>query len=89
MNPVTDAQPALYRILSLDGGRAKQSEVHCFDTDPVNATLAQYSELKAEHINVLRPSSINEKEFDTLVEKICCTRSLVRQVPNKRCIGEQ
>lgn len=51
--------------------RDKQKAVHCFDTDPVNATLAQYTELNAEHVNVLRRGAINEKEFDTLVEKVC------------------
>ena len=53
--------------------REKQKPVHCFDTDPVNATLAQYGELSAEHLNVLRRGAINEKEFDSLVEKICRT----------------
>ncbi len=45
--------------------------VHCFDTDPVNATFAQYRQLNAEHLNVLKRGAINEKEFDSLVEKIC------------------
>lgn len=49
----------------------KQKAVHCFDTDPVNATLAQYAELNAEHVNVLKRGAINEKEFDTIVEKVC------------------
>jgi hypothetical protein len=56
--------------------REKQKPVHCFDTDPVNATLAQYGELSAEHLNVLRRGAINEKEFDSLVEKICRTDGL-------------
>jgi CO dehydrogenase nickel-insertion accessory protein CooC1 len=34
---------------------------HCFDTDPVNATFAQYQALQAEHINVLRRGAINDK----------------------------
>jgi hypothetical protein len=44
---------------------------HCFDTDPVNATFAQYQALQAEHINVLRRGAINDKRFDELFEKIC------------------
>jgi hypothetical protein len=44
---------------------------HCFDTDPVNATFAQYQALAAEHINVLRRGAINDKRFDDLVGKIC------------------
>jgi CobQ/CobB/MinD/ParA nucleotide binding domain len=49
----------------------KQKPVQCFDTDPVNATLAQYAGLHAEHVNVLRRGSINEKEFDLLIERAC------------------
>src|SRR5438105_4420887 len=49
----------------------KQKTLHCFDIDPVNATLAQYVELNAEHVNVLRRGRINEKQFDAIVEKIC------------------
>jgi hypothetical protein len=44
---------------------------HCFDTDPVNATFAQYQALGAEHINVLRRGAIHDKRFDELFEKIC------------------
>lgn len=53
--------------------RSKSSSVHCFDTDPVNATLAQYQKLEAEHLKVLKRGTINEKHFDQLVEKICRT----------------
>jgi hypothetical protein len=49
----------------------KQKPVHCFDTDPINATFAQYTELNAEHVDVLRRGAINEKEFDKLVEEVC------------------
>jgi hypothetical protein len=45
--------------------------VYCFDTDPVNATFAQYRSLKAEHINVIHRGSLNEKRFDALVERLC------------------
>lgn len=51
--------------------RDRQREVHCFDTDPINATLAQYRELNAEHVNVIKRGRINEKEFDSIVERIC------------------
>jgi len=44
---------------------------HCFDTDPVNATFAQYRALGAEHINVLRRGAIHDRRFDELFEKIC------------------
>jgi hypothetical protein len=78
-------RPAVHLVLQGKGGvgnslvssilaqyfRDRQKAVQCFDTDPVNATLAQYAELAAEHVNVLRKGQINEKEFDTLIEKIC------------------
>jgi hypothetical protein len=44
---------------------------HCFDTDPVNATFAQYKGLAADHLNVLKRGAINEKQFDSLVERLC------------------
>jgi cellulose biosynthesis protein BcsQ len=49
----------------------KERPVHCFDTDPINATFAQYSELNAEHVNVLRRGAIDARAFDSVVEKIC------------------
>ena len=51
--------------------RSKNVTSHCFDTDPVNATFAQYQSLGAEHINVLRRGAIYDKRFDELFEKIC------------------
>ncbi len=51
--------------------RTKTAAVHCMDTDPVNATFAQYRLLEAEHLKVLRRGAVNEKQFDTLVQKVC------------------
>src|ERR1700674_887558 len=51
--------------------RTKSAPVHCLDTDPVNATFAQYRLLEAEHLKVLRRGTVNEKQFDMLVEKVC------------------
>src|SRR6202034_2006687 len=51
--------------------RTKSATVHCLDTDPVNATFAQYRLLEAEHLKVLRRGTINEKQFDVFVEKVC------------------
>jgi len=50
---------------------ARKATLHCFDTDPVNATFAQYEALAAEHIKVLRRGAIHDKRFDELIEKIC------------------
>lgn len=49
----------------------RKTAPHCFDTDPVNATFAQYQGLGAEHINVLKRGAIHDKRFDELFEKIC------------------
>lgn len=49
----------------------KEKKVHCVDTDPVNATFAQYKRLGADHLNILRRGTIHEKRFDQLVDQIC------------------
>jgi len=49
----------------------KAARVHCVDTDPVNATFAQYKRIPVEHLNILRRGAIHEKRFDQLVDKIC------------------
>jgi hypothetical protein len=51
--------------------QTRKGTLHCFDTDPVNATFAQYQALTVEHINVLRRGAIDDKRFDELVEKVC------------------
>lgn len=51
--------------------RSKSESVHCLDTDPVNATFAQYRVLEAEHLKVLRRGTINEKQFDLFVQRVC------------------
>jgi hypothetical protein len=56
--------------------RVRKVMPHCFDTDPVNATFAQYQALAAEHINVLRRGAIHDRRFDELFEKICKIESV-------------
>src|SRR5471030_913732 len=51
--------------------RTKSAPVYCLDTDQVNATFAQYRLLEAEHLKVLRRGTVNEKQFDVLVERVC------------------
>jgi len=51
--------------------QTKSAPVYCLDTDPVNATFAQYRVLAAEHLKVLRRGTVNEKQFDLMVEKAC------------------
>jgi len=49
----------------------RQRTVRCFDTDPGNATLAQYKALAAEHIgDLIRGGVISQKRFDPLIEKL-------------------
>ncbi|HKE23532.1 MAG TPA: P-loop NTPase [Bryobacteraceae bacterium] len=51
--------------------RQKGKRTHCFDTDPVNATFAQYKCPDANHLNILRRGAVHEKRFDDLVNRIC------------------
>jgi hypothetical protein len=49
----------------------RQWKVRCFDTDPGNATLAQYKALAVEHIgDLIQGGVINQKRFDPLIEKL-------------------
>jgi hypothetical protein len=51
--------------------RTKSAPVQCMDTDPVNATFAQYRLLEAEHLKILKRGAINEKPFDLFVQRAC------------------
>jgi len=77
--------PSVHVVLQAKGGVGKslvaailaqyhftrQWPVRCFDTDPGNATLAQYKALAVEHIgDLIRGGVINQKGFDPLVEKL-------------------
>src|SRR5450432_1103610 len=45
--------------------RTKSAPVHCLDTDPVNATFAQYRLLEAEHLKVVGAVVIRERNPHT------------------------
>ena len=50
--------------------RSSGHRVHCMDTDPVNRTLAQYSALSAERINLRdEHNRIDQRCFDRLMEQ--------------------
>jgi hypothetical protein len=50
---------------------SKGAQVQAFDTDPVNDTLAQYSELKAQTVPILeKDQTINTRAFDKLMEQL-------------------
>jgi len=78
-------RPAVHVVLQAKGGVGKsyvaaivaqyyatrQWAVRCFDTDPGNATLAQYKALAVEHIgDLIQGGVINQKRFDPLIEKL-------------------
>ncbi len=49
---------------------ARGQSVRCIDTDPVNKTLTQYSALEAEPLHLLREGAIDQRAFDTLMERL-------------------
>ena len=83
-NATNGHRPSVHVVLQAKGGVGKsfvaailaqylcrQRAVRCFDTDPGNATLAQYKALAAEHIgDLIRGGVISQKRFDPLIEKL-------------------
>lgn len=49
---------------------ARGKPVRCIDTDPVNKTLTQYSALQAQPLQLLRDGAIEQRAFDTLMERL-------------------
>ncbi|MDR0496651.1 MAG: conjugal transfer protein TraL [Treponema sp.] len=54
----------LFQVLKAAG-----KEVHAYDTDPINATLAGYSEFNTTAIEIMRGSNIDKAKFDILWEQ--------------------
>lgn len=48
----------------------KGSVVRCIDADPVNQTLAQYRELGAERLDLMKEGSVDQRAFDALMETL-------------------
>ena len=84
-NETNGHRPVVHVILQAKGGvgksyvaaivaqyyRTREMAVRCFDTDPGNATLAQYKALDVEHIgDLIQGGLINQKRFDPLIEKL-------------------
>ena len=84
-NETNGHRPVVHVILQAKGGvgksyvaaivaqyyRNQEWTVRCFDTDPGNATLAQYKALDVEHISdLIQGGVINQKRFDPLIEKL-------------------
>jgi hypothetical protein len=49
---------------------AKDRALHAVDADPVNQTLAEYRALGVERLNLLKNGNVDQREFDTLMERI-------------------
>jgi hypothetical protein len=50
--------------------RHHSQEIHCIDSDPVNQTFSQYTELGAEHLALMRDGRIDSAGFDILMERL-------------------
>jgi len=50
--------------------RDRGREIHCIDTDPVNSTLFQYKALDVSRLELLRDGTIDQRAFDTLMERL-------------------
>src|SRR2546421_11966801 len=48
----------------------KDRALHAVDADPVNQTLAEYRALGVERLNLLKDGSVDQRQFNTLMERI-------------------
>ena len=78
------ARPSIHITLQGKGGVGKSlvasilaqyfrhhgREIHCIDSDPVNQTFAQYAELGAEHLALMRDGRIDSSGFDILLHRL-------------------
>jgi hypothetical protein len=48
---------------------SKGQNVNAIDADPVNQTLAEYSGLSVNRLNLLKEGSVDQREFDLLMER--------------------
>jgi len=83
-NETNGHKPTVHVVLQAKGGVGKsyvaaivaqyyrtRRTVRCFDTDPGNATLAQYKALDVEHVgDLIQGGVINQKRFDPLIENL-------------------
>jgi hypothetical protein len=50
--------------------RDRGREVRCIDTDPINNTLFQYKALDVSRLELLHDSTIDQRGFDRLIERL-------------------
>jgi hypothetical protein len=55
--------------------RDRGRDVRCIDTDPVNSTLFQYKALDVSRLDLLRDGTIDQRGFDTLMERLLTEES--------------
>jgi hypothetical protein len=58
--------------------RHRGAETHCVDTDPVKQTFSQYTELGAEHLELMHDGKIDSRGFDVLMEPELCAPAACR-----------
>jgi hypothetical protein len=83
--PIAVASASVHLVLQGKGGVGKSlvasilaqyfqprngRAVHCVDTDPVNRTLAQYEELRAQPLDLLHDGVVDQRAFDGLMERL-------------------
>jgi hypothetical protein len=49
---------------------SKEGVLHAVDADPINQTLAEYRALRVEQLNLLKDGNVDQRVFDTLMERI-------------------
>lgn len=57
-------------IASLLAQYKKNETIKCLDTDPVNQTFYAYKGLDVEQVEILDGTTVNERKFDEMIEKI-------------------
>jgi hypothetical protein len=78
------ATPTIHLTLQGKGGVGKRlvasilaqyfchrgAAIHCVNSDPVNQTFSQYTELGAEHLELMHDGKIDSHGFDVLMERL-------------------
>lgn len=66
---------SLVAVLLTQYLQSKGAKTICADTDPVNATFAQYKSLDVAHVDIARGGNVIQSKFDPLIELIAGTES--------------
>lgn len=66
---------SLIAVLVAQYLQSKGAKVICADTDPVNATFAQYKTLDVAHVDIATDGNVVQSKFDPLMELIVQTEA--------------